>query len=100
MLTRKKITDILHDHQPYLRSEFSVNRVGLFGSYSRETYDEASDVDLVVEFERPIGFRFMELADYLETILGTDVDILTPTAISNIRVADVADEIGDSIVYV
>ena len=100
MLTRNEITSILQNHQPYLRSEFNVRRVGLFGSFSRDAYDETSDVDLVVEFERPIGFRFMELADYLEEILGKEVDILTPTAIREIRVADVADEIEASIIYV
>lgn len=100
MLTKSEVTRILQDHQSYLASEFGVSRVGLFGSFSRDAYDEASDVDLVIEFERPIGFQFMALADYLETILGKDVDILTPTAISKIRVADVADQIEDSLIYV
>ena len=100
MLTRDEITTILHEHQPYLRSKYNVSKMGLFGSFSRGDYDETSDIDLVVEFERPIGFQFMELADYLEAILGKDVDILTTAAIREIRVADVHDEVEGSIIYV
>jgi predicted nucleotidyltransferase len=51
--------------------------MGLFGSYAKGQPDDASDVDVVVEFERPIGFKFMELAGYLEGLLSRKVDILT-----------------------
>jgi predicted nucleotidyltransferase len=46
----------------------------LFGSFARGDADLASDVDLVVEFDRPIGLRFMELCDYLEECLGREVE--------------------------
>jgi len=53
----------------------------LFGSYAKGHPNESSDVDLVIEFERPIGFRFFELLDYLEALLGQKVDVLTPAEI-------------------
>ena len=58
------------------------------------------DIDLVIEFSRPIGFRFFALADYLEKLLGAPVDILTPAGIEGIRVPRVAQEIQETIVYV
>lgn len=100
MLTKEKITNLLKEKQSYLAVEFGVARIGLFGSYEKGTAQENSDVDLVVEFSRPIGFRFFALAEYLEKLLGVPVDILTPTGIAGIRVPRVAQEIQESVVYV
>jgi predicted nucleotidyltransferase len=100
MLTKKEITEILREERPYLASEYGVKRIGLFGSYARDVPTETSDVDLVVEFDRPIGFRFTEFAEYLEHLLGKKVDILTPAGIQGIRVEQVAERIEESIVYV
>jgi len=55
---------------------------------------------MVVEFERPIDFHFMELVDYLEDLLEKDVDVLTPAGIQNIRVNGVVKNIMESLVYV
>jgi hypothetical protein len=100
MLTKKEITEILREERPYLASEYGVKRIGLFGSYARDVPTETSDVDLVVEFDRPMGFRFTEFAEYLEHLLGKKVDILTPAGIQGIRVEQVAERIEESIVYV
>ena len=100
MLTREQAVQLLQDKQPYLAAEFGVRKIGLFGSYAKGQSDESSDVDLVVEFGRPIGFRFVELVDYLENLLGRQVDVLTPAGIQNIRNEQVARNIRQSIVYV
>ena len=85
---------------PYLAVEYGVSRIGLFGSFASQTADDDSDIDLLVEFHRPIGFRYMELVDYLEALLGREVDVLTPAGLQGIRVKRVADDINASIVYV
>jgi predicted nucleotidyltransferase len=72
----------------------------LFGSYAKGQSSDTSDVDLFVEFERPIGFRFIELVDYLENLLGQKVDVLTAAGIQNIRIERIARSISQSIVYV
>lgn len=100
MLNREKITDILRRQQTYLATEYGVKRIGLFGSYAQGIPHQQSDVDLVVEFERPIGLKFMELVAYLEDLLSVPVDILTPVGIQNIRNAQTAQNIRESIVYV
>jgi predicted nucleotidyltransferase len=41
----------------------------------------------VIEFERPIGFKFLELSAYLEQVLGKKVDILTPAGIQGTGIA-------------
>lgn len=100
MLTKDRITELLQEQNTYLANEFGVRRIGLFGSVSRNLSSEASDIDLVVEFERPIGLRFMELGDYLESLLGHKVDLLTPAGIQAIRSQAIRQEISESIVYV
>jgi uncharacterized protein len=99
MLTREEIRTVLRDDYDYLAAEYGVKRIGLFGSYARGTTTEASNVDLIVEFERPIGFRFTEFADVIKDLLGKPVDILTPAGLQTIRVESVAERIEESIVY-
>ena len=55
---------------------------------------------ILVEFEKPIGLKFMEFAEYIEGLLGTTVDILTPAGIESIRIDQVARNIKENIIYV
>ena len=100
MLTKERILELLREQTPYLAQEFGVSKIGLFGSFAKGHASDASDIDIVVEFDRPIGLRFMELGDYLEKLFGRKVDILTPTGIQEIRRKTVAQRISESIVYV
>ena len=84
-MTRDQITQILRGNRAHLSAEFGVDKIGLFGSYNKDTAVEGSDIDLVIEFTRPIGFRFVELAEYLEEILGAPVDILTPAGVETMK---------------
>jgi uncharacterized protein len=99
-MTKEQVVALLRERQPYLTAEFGISRIGLFGSFARGKPQETSDVDLLVEFARPIGLRFMDLAAYLEQVLGKKVDLLTPAGIAGIRSDRVAQGILDSIVYV
>jgi len=100
MLTRETMLERLQAHYPYLMQEYGVKRIGIFGSFARGTATEDSDIDLVVEFQQPIGFRFVELVDYLEQLLERNVDVLTPAGIQGIRVDGVARHIREGILYV
>jgi hypothetical protein len=100
MVGRNEIINILKAEKQALASEYGVSRIGLFGSFAHGTPSDSSDVDLVVEFVRPIGFRFMELAERLESLLGRSVDLLTPAGIKGIRSQRVLRSIGQGIIYV
>ena len=100
MLTHEEIAKIIREEYSYLSTEYGVKRIGLFGSYAKNTPTETSDIDLVVEFDRPIGLKFIELTEYLETLLGRRVDVLTKAGIQGIRLAHIAQNIEDTIVYV
>ena len=100
MRTSNDIITRLNNHYPYLAAEYAVKRIGIFGSLAHNNFTEASDVDLLIEFTRPIGLKFMELNDYLEQILGCTVDILTPAGLDNIRLPHIMQQIKERIIYV
>jgi predicted nucleotidyltransferase len=99
-LTKETILHRLRESYPELTSQFGVRRIGLFGSFARGTAQESSDVDLIVEFQRPIGLKFVEMVEYLETLLGRRVHVLTPAGLRGIRLPEVARRIVESVVQV
>ena len=67
--------------KPQLQREYAVKKVGLFGSFADGTYTEESDVDILVEFERPVGWQFFSLEKYLERTLNRKIDLVTVNAL-------------------
>jgi len=57
MLTRHDILNKLSDLKPILYKDFAVKQIGLFGSFSDGSNTNESDIDLLVEFEKPIGWK-------------------------------------------
>ena len=59
-----------------------VKELAIFGSVARGDSSPHSDVDILVEFDRPIGlFEFIRLKILLEEWLGCQVDLATPDAL-------------------
>ena len=100
LIDKESVINCLRQNLEYLRQNFYIKRLALFGSFARGDADLARDVDLVVEFDRPIGLRFMELCDYLEECLERRVDVLTLTGVQHIRNPNVSRSILESLVYV
>ena len=72
-----KVINKLQHIKPYLQREYAVKRVGLFGSMARGTYTDSSDVDIMVEFEHPVGVEFIDLSYLLEKELNRRVDVVS-----------------------
>lgn len=65
-----------------LTNRFGVKSLLLFGSVARNEATSTSDVDLLVEFSRPVGyFGLFALQDYLEKLLDCPVDLGTPDSL-------------------
>ncbi len=94
------VVDILTRELPLLREKFSVRRVALFGSAATGTMSAASDVDILVELDKPIGLAFVELCDYIQEKLGKKVDVLTQDGLRSIRRQSVAENIQKNLIYV
>ena len=58
-----------------LRKRFGITKIGVFGSYARNEQKESSDIDILVEFERPVGLELLEAKFFLENHLKIEVDI-------------------------
>ena len=81
MLDKNALEARLREYKPILEKRYSVKKIGVFGSYAQNEQNEDSDIDLIVEFTRPVGFQFVELKLYLEEILNRKVDLVTPNAL-------------------
>lgn len=81
MITKNYILLKLKELKPTLKKEFAVSEIGLFGSFSDGTSSEESDIDLLVELERPIGWKFFSLEIYLEKVFNRKVDLVTKNAL-------------------
>ncbi|WP_299227938.1 nucleotidyltransferase family protein [Sulfurihydrogenibium sp.] len=76
------IKKILKEHKEGIKEKYGVVIVGIFESVARSEESLDSDVDILVNIEKPIGLKFFELWDYLETILERKVDLLTMQAVN------------------
>ena len=76
-MNRKQVMDIPREHRRELDS-FGVRRLSLFGSIARDEAAGSSDVDLLIEFDRPVSlFDFFRLQHRLEEIMGVEkVDLV------------------------
>ena len=54
-----------------------ISYCAVFGSFARGDATTESDVDLLVRFSKPVGYKFFGLADELEAALGKQVDLAT-----------------------
>ena len=82
-MKRQDALRILRDHREGLR-RFRVGSLSIFGSVARDDATDASDIDVLVEFEegQRVGlFTFIRLMHYLEDLLGAKVDLATPDAL-------------------
>ena len=81
MMDTNEVIDKLQRIKPDLQRDYAVKSVGLFGSFATGTYTDSSDVDILVEFERPVGWRFFALENYLEKTLNRKIDLVTASAL-------------------
>ncbi len=75
------IKQILTHLKPELTRKYFVSSIGLFGSIVRDDFTDKSDVDIIVDFSKPIGIEFVDLADYIESKLRKKVDLVSRNGI-------------------
>lgn len=78
----EEIQEILRQKKPILRERFRVKEIGIFGSFVRGEEKDSSDLDILVELERPVGLiKFVGLQNYLSDELGEKVDLVRKSAL-------------------
>ena len=96
--TRETILRTLREN-PDLLERYSVDRIGLFGSFARDAATRKSDIDLLVEFDDPTYDNFLGLSRALERLFGRKVEIITPEGLDSIRVRSISESIRQSLTY-
>ena len=82
MMTREDVLTILRKHKPDLQKRYPLASIELFGSYARNEQTPDSDIDILVEFNQPVGYEFIDLLIEFETIFaGHKVDLLSKNGI-------------------
>ena len=80
-----------------IKKNYSIKEIGVFGSYIRKKEKPESDLDILVEFSKPIDiFKFMELERFLSEELNIKVDLVSKKALKPF----IGREILKEVVYV
>jgi predicted nucleotidyltransferase len=82
--------------KPVLLKDYPIRHLALFGSVSRLEDNENSDVDIMVEFDRPVGMEFIHLCYELEKILNRKVDLVSRNGIKE----KYFNELKEDLIYV
>lgn len=78
----KEIETLLRQRRDELLRDYGVTEIGIFGSFVRGEASEDSDIDILVAFNRPVGFfKFLKLEEHLSERLGRKVDLVTKAAL-------------------
>ena len=96
MQSLKNIKQVLTDLKPELEKKFHVSSIGIFGSAVRSDFSSHSDIDILVDFNQPIGVAFIDLAILLELKLKNQVDLVSKKGIKK----KYFSEIESDIIYV
>jgi uncharacterized protein len=75
-MTKTDILQKLSQEKEYLQRTYEVDRIGLFGSYAKDTQTPESDIDIYVEFKHKTFDNLTGLWNYLEELYHIKIDLL------------------------
>lgn len=76
------IFNTLQTHKSLLMDEYNLSQIGIFGSYAHNSQTHSSDVDILIDVEKPMGlFKFVHLKNHLTELLGIPVDLVMKSAL-------------------
>jgi predicted nucleotidyltransferase len=81
MRSLTEIQNTLESNKIRLTEKYGLSLIAIFGSYGRGQQTEKSDIDILVDFNRPIGIEFIDLANELEKLLKAKVDLVSKNGI-------------------
>ena len=96
MTSKQHITKALKDNKVDLSTRYHLTSIGIFGSFTRDDFYEDSDIDILIDYNQPIGIEFIDLAEELEKILGRKVDLVSRNGVK----PKYFEEIQKDLIYV
>ncbi len=81
MLNKSAIQQILNQNREKIAAH-GVKSLALFGSFVRGDSGPRSDLDFLVEYNRPTGlFDHAGMQIFLKNLFGKKIDLVTPTGL-------------------
>ena len=96
MIDKENITNILKANKLDLLARYHLKSIGIFGSFTREDFNNDSEIDILIDYDQPIGIEFIDLAEELEKILNLKVDLVSKNGVK----PKYLEEIQKDLVYV
>ena len=75
-MNKQTIIESIKNKKQYLKNEFGVEEIALFGSFARGEEKIDSDIDFLVTFNKPSFSKLMGLYEYLQKTLNSKVDVI------------------------
>ncbi|MCK4763222.1 MAG: nucleotidyltransferase family protein [Candidatus Aminicenantes bacterium] len=73
----EKLIALLRKEKSFLKKEYKVKKIGIFGSYIRGEQGKGSDLDILIEKDEAIGLlKLSNLKNYLSRLVGINVDLV------------------------
>jgi len=92
--SRQDILSSLKKIKGEMAKEYSVRTIGVFGSFTRDEQTDQSDIDLLVEFSKPVGYvHLMRLEEFISGRLGKQVDLVTSDSLKPVIRQNVLTEV-------
>lgn len=96
-MSKEDIVEKISKNMPLIRAKYHIKQLGVFGSVARDEQTEDSDVDVLVEFDSPIGFfDFIRLENQLSKTLDRRVDLVSKKALK----PSIREEVLNETIYV
>lgn len=87
---------VLKEYLPELYRQYPVCKIGVFGSFARGEASADSDIDLLIDFSKPVNLlSFVDIKLDLENLLQRKVDLVTVNALK----PRIKDKILNEVVY-
>ena len=97
MLNRDNVLSLLKVYYIYNKENLGIEKLGLFGSFSRDEATSESDVDILVSLSKPSLLKYSNIARQLEIVFGRKVDLVSEKAV---HTDDFARQLEKDLIYV
>jgi uncharacterized protein len=87
------IVKTIRELKPELSQRFYVSSIGVFGSVVRNDFSSESDIDILVDFSKPVGIEFIDLAEFLEAAFKRKIDLVSKNGIKKKYLVEIEKEI-------
>ena len=93
MQTKNEYLNKLRQFKQQYSEEYGIERIGIFGSVARGEQTLNSDVDVLVEFGRPVGIEFIDMSYLLEKEFNRKVDVVSRRGVKDKYLKEIEKDI-------